>query len=56
MSEVTLLSRYPVCMCLYMCVGWERVSNKSLTVSSGTGRFSFLFSGGKSQHKGHTSD
>lgn len=56
MSDKTLLSRYPVSMYIYMCVGWDRVSNKSLTISSGTGRFSFLFFGGKSQHKGHTSD
>lgn len=43
-------------MCICVCVGWERGSNKSVTVSSGTGRFSFLFVGGKSQHKGHTSE
>lgn len=37
-----LLSRYPVCVYIYMWEGWGRVPYKSLTVSSGNGRFSFL--------------
>lgn len=55
MNDTTLFSKYP-CIYICVCVGWERGSNKSVTVSSGTGRFSFLFVGGKSQHKGHTSE
>lgn len=55
MNDTSLFSRYP-CIYICVCVGWERGSNKSVTVSSGTGRFSFLFVGGKSQHKGHTSE
>lgn len=43
-------------MYIYVCVGWERGGNESVTVSLGTSRFSFLFASSKSQHKGHTSE